>query len=258
MIITLAFILFILMILIDSDRGAKSFLTLIFNMVALICTILLISKGYNSLVVTFFTCMFISVITLFYQNGVNVKTKTAFISVIVTTLVLLVFVYFMASKSIIQGIPIEQQFEGEMIAYSKNINLNMTDIEISIIIIGLIGAILDTAVAVATSTYEVYINNTHLNKKELFKSSMNMGKDILGTTMNTLFFSYISEFMTLMIYFNKNKYSFSKIINSKVFAQEFIRILFSGIGCVIIILTTAIITSNIIMKIKKVKNKAVT
>ena len=64
--------------------------------------------------------------------------------------------------------------------------------------------------------------------------------------------------MTLMIYFNKNKYSFSKIINSKVFAQEFIRILFSGIGCVMIILTTAIITSNIIMKIKKVKNKAVT
>ena len=45
MILTLAFILFILMILVDSDRGAKSFLALIFNMIALICTILLIAKG---------------------------------------------------------------------------------------------------------------------------------------------------------------------------------------------------------------------
>ena len=77
---------------------------------------------------------------------------------------------------------------------------------------------------------------------------MNIGKDILCTTTNTLMFAFLGDFMTLLIWFYKGNYSFLDIINAKTFAAELIRILFSAIGCIIVIPITAYITTNSLSK----------
>ena len=80
---------------------------------------------------------------------------------------------------------------------------------------------------------------------------MNIGKDILCTTTNTLMFAFLGDFMTLMIWFYTCNYSFFEIVNAKTFAAEIIRILFSAIGCIIVIPVTAYITAGALKKEKK-------
>ncbi|MDE5889342.1 MAG: YibE/F family protein, partial [Bacilli bacterium] len=136
----------------------------------------------------------------------------------------------------------EETIEGiSYVIYDTGIN--MLALSNSIIIIGLIGNIVDTSIAISSALYEVHINNPKLSKKELFISGMNIGKDILGTTTNTLFFAYLGSYMTLFIYFQDFKYSANAIINSKVFAAEFTRIMLSGIASFIIIPLTSAISS---------------
>ena len=81
---------------------------------------------------------------------------------------------------------------------------------------------------------------------------MNIGKDILGTTTNTLLFAYIGGFMTLVIWFRAYDYSISQIINSKVFCQEFLQIVSSGTGCVLMIPIAAFYMS-VVLTHKKTK-----
>lgn len=70
---------------------------------------------------------------------------------------------------------------------------------------------------------------------------------------NTLFFAYISGFMTLMIYFNQLNYSLATIINAKVFCSEVFQSICCGIGIILIIPITAIITSKLLF-LKKDSN----
>ena len=128
--------------------------------------------------------------------------------------------------------------------FSYDVSIDFTDIAISIILISLIGATVDSSIAISSALYEVYENNRGLSRKELFVSGMNIGRDILCTTANTLMFAFLGDFMTLLIWFYNCGYSFGEIVNAKTFAAEIIRILFSATGCIIVIPVTAYITAK--------------
>ena len=129
----------------------------------------------------------------------------------------------------------------------------MKEVQIAIIIFGILGAIIDTSIAISTSVYEVYRNNENLSSKELFKSGIVMGKDIIGTTANTLLFTSIGESMMMFLLFKNFGYTFERIINTKAMFQQLIFTVFGGIGCVIIIpITSFLISNNIKEKDSKV------
>lgn len=240
MLIILTFVFIGLILLVGGDRTAKSLITLGFNAFVLLCTIFAINIGINPIISTIMSCIVISVITLFYQNEVNIKTKLAFISVVIVIAILFLMIFKLTSSSNIQGFPLDQLSVRDSNGYSRNINRNMLFIQISVVLMVFIGAIIDTALAVTSALYEVYHHNPDLSKQKLFQSGIGIGRDILSSTVNTLFFIYIAEYLTLFIQF-VNDYSFSQMINSKQFCQEFISISLSGIGCILIIPIAALL-----------------
>ena len=125
-----------------------------------------------------------------------------------------------------------------------------------VIIIGLIGNIIDTSIAISSALFEVKENNPKLKLKELFTSGMNIGKDILGTTTNTLFFAFLGSYMTLLIFYSDYQYGLATIINNKIFVSEIVRIMLSGIASFLIIPTSSYITSLICTK-KEHKNEKI-
>lgn len=258
MIQILLIILFVLMFFIGGNRGVISMIALIGNIAVVLLSLVFIYWGVNPLLVTFISCILITCETLFYQNGRNYKTIAAFISVVIVMILLLFIVCKFGYSSYVGGFDIIRKRQDDMIGMSINININMIAIGISVIIIGLIGAIIDTAIAVSTAVYEVYLNNPHLTRGELFKSGINIGKDILGTTVNTLFFAYFSESLMVFIYLINMNNSISKIINSKIFFQEFLSIVFSAIASILIIPITAYVMSIVLTnqeKFNKFANK---
>lgn len=240
--IFLLVILFILVIVIGGRRGIKTFLSILINFILLMGVFYFIVLGFNPIIVSIVGCLLTSYIILYFMNGRNQKTKVSFISIILVFIILAFLIYFLVDKMNLGGFGLESSEEINMFSY--DIGADMLKIEIAVILIGLIGAIIDTSIAVSSALYEVNINNPALSIKELFQSGMSIGKDLLCTTVNTLFFAYISDFMTLLIWFKICKYSLGDIVNAKVFVSEFIKIMCSGLGCVIIIPITAILAAE--------------
>lgn len=244
--IILIILLFLLMIYIDIKRGIKLFLSILFNFIILMIIFYLIAVGLNPIICSLIGCFIISYIILYYVNERNIKTESSLKSVIIVLIILSFLIFFITKISRIAGFGYESYEEINMFSY--DVKIDFTNIAISMILISLIGATVDSSIAISSALYEVYDNNKNLSKKDLFLSGMNIGKDILCTTNNTLMFAFLGEFMTLLIWFYKGDYSFLEIVNAKTFVSEMIKILFSAVGCIIVIPITAYITTESLKK----------
>ena len=247
--IILAVILLLLMLYIDKKRGLKLFLSLGLNFVILIVIFYCTALGLNAIVCSLVGCFAVSCVMLFLVNGESIKTVSSIKAIGIVLLILSVLIFTMTYVSRIAGFGYESYEEINM--FSCDVKIDFTDIAIAMILISLIGATVDSSIAISSALYEVHENNRELTRKELFISGMNIGKDILCTTTNTLMFAFLGDFMTLLIWFQSCDYTFLQAVNAKTFAAQIIRILFSAIGCIIVIPITAYITAGALKKTEK-------
>lgn len=246
----LAAILFILMVVIGGKKGAKSFIALFLNFAVLLLTILIMTDpSANPIILTLIACTIISCINLFFINDVNNKTITAFVSTIITLAILLFFIVIVTEKSMIQGFGEEETEELSM--FSLYLGVDFVKIGAAMIIMSTIGAIIDVAISIASPMRELYNHNQHVSRKDLFSFGISIGRDILGTNTNTLFFAFFGGYLAMLIWFKDLSYSLGDIVNSKIFSSEMINILCAGIGVALIIPITSWITAYYLDKTRE-------
>lgn len=240
----LGLILFILMLIFGGKKGLISYLTLFLNFVILFISIILIIFGVPNYLVTLIFCIVIAACNLFVLNSYNTKTKAAFYATIVTTVILIAAIYLSVSIGHLQGFTTEQQ--DETYIFSMNIGIDMVKFMVFTIVLAVIAAVIDLAITISSPMYELSETNPNLTQKELFHSGMRVGREILATSANTIYLAYFGGQLTLFFWFFKLNYSFGHIINSKIFAQEFISIILGGIAVAISIPITAWLTALLI------------
>jgi uncharacterized membrane protein len=247
----LAAILFILMVGIGGKKGARSFVALFLNFGVLLFAIILMNDPHmNPIILTLFACILISCISLFFISEINIKTVTAFISTIITTGALLFFILILTDKAMIQGFS-EEEIE-EIGAFSLFVGVDFVKIGASMIIMSTIGAVIDLSISISSPMREIDFHNPSISRKELFRSGLSIGRDILGTSTNTLFFAFFGGYMALLIWFKDLSYSIGEIVNSKVFSSEMIFIGSAGIGVALAIPVTSWITAYYLVKKRSV------
>lgn len=240
--VCLAAILFLLMILIGGKKGARSFIALFLNFSVLLFTILIMTNPHaNPIILTLIACTFISCINLFFINEVNNKTITAFVSTIITLAILLFFIVIVTDKSMIQGFGEEETEELSM--FSLYLGVDFVKIGAAMIIMSTIGAIIDVAISISSPMRELYNHHPNVSRKELFTFGISIGRDILGTNTNTLFFAFFGGYLAMLIWFKDLSYSVGDIVNSKIFSAEMINIFCAGIGIAMVIPITSWITA---------------
>lgn len=244
MISVLSIILFLLLTIIGKSRGFKTFMIFYLSLFLIMVYLFVMSIGFGAITNAIIICILVSIITLFGLNGYNVKTKSSFISIMVILLFIFLLTFLIGKNANIQG------FSSEALesigGYSFDINYDMTNLFIGMYLVCVIGTIIDTSISVSSAMNEVYLNNKHLTKNELYKSGMNVGKDILATTINTLFFAVVAEFIGFFMWHYGSTIGY--LINYKSFAQEIIKLLLCFIASILIIPVTSFIASRFIIK----------
>ncbi len=236
--VVLAAILFALMVLVGGRKGAKSFISLFINFgIIILMVFFMMDPNASPVILTLIASMLIVCINLFYVNEVNDKTKMAFVSTIATLILLFVFIYLITSGAMIQGFG-EEEID-ELAPFSLLIGIDFVKISVSIVIISTVGAMTDVSIAISSPMNELIQYNPLMKRRDLFASGMRIGRDILGTDTNTLFFAFIGGYLALMLWFKDLSYSFGDIVNSKVFVGEVVTILCASIGIALVIPITS-------------------
>lgn len=126
-----------------------------------------------------------------------------------------------------------------------NASIDLRGIMISGIIIGALGAVMDVAISIASSLLEISLANPAYDRQKLFNSGMNIGRDIIGSMVNTLILAYTGASLTLILVFAMQKEDFPliKIMNMEFICTEVVRSLAGLFGMVLAIPITALIAS---------------
>ena len=239
MLIILGLILISLIVIVGGDRGVVSLIALVGNLLLLSFAIWLMAAGVPVLFVTVGAGIVISCITLFYQNGTNVKTWSAFISVAITMLVLFFVIYVVIWSTEAGGL-------NDILYYNMDLNISMRNVMVSVILLSTLGAILDMALTVTTSVYEVKNHKSEMKFTELVESGMKIGREVIGTTVNTLLFAYLGESLLLFTYLKMQNYSSELLLNSKILFQNFASMIFGAIACVMVMPIAAVLMAKML------------
>lgn len=244
MIFILSLILFALLVIFGRSRGVKTFFIFYLSLFLIMIYLFMISIGFSAITHAVIICILVTAITLFGLNGVNVKTKSSFKAIMIILVVIFLLTFFIGKNANIQGFSAESL---ESIGgYSFDLNYNLTNVFIGMYLLTVIGTIIDTSISISSALNEVHLNNKHLDKHELYKSGMNVGKDIMATTINTLYFAVVAEFIGFFMWHYGASFSF--LLNYKAFAQEIIKLLLCFIASILVIPITSYITSRALLK----------
>ena len=190
----LALILFVLLITVGGERGASAVLALCGNIGVLALTVLLLASGKPPLLIIPVAAVLISYLTLMKQNGSNLKTKTAFLTVAVVMAVLSVGICVGVWKTGSAGLnEIQAVQEDVQFYYTTDLVISMQQVAVGVVLLSALGAVMDTALSVTSAVYEVAVHRKDLDRSAYFRSGIEVGKEIIGTTVNTLVFAYLGR-----------------------------------------------------------------
>jgi uncharacterized membrane protein len=100
------------------------------------------------------------------------------------------------------------------------------------VVIGALGALDDMTVTQASAVWELRRANPALGRGELYRSALRIGRDHVGSTVNTLLLAYAGASLPLMLLFVLSNQSLGTVANSEVVAVEIVRTLVGSIGLV--------------------------
>lgn len=242
-------IFFALLLLTGKKKGLTSIISIV-STIALVFLMLMpmILNGFCPIASAVLTGILSTIITIYLVGGFNSKSSSA----IIGTAISLIFAGMLSMLAIYFAHLTGFAGEEPMFLYTARPDLSFTGILSASMIIGALGALMDTAVSIASTVNEIYQTDNTLSIKKLFKSGMNVGRDIIGTMSNTLILVYLGSSLPLVLL--SSNIDMNKFFNLNQVATEILSALTGSIAILVCVPITAIIAAYLIKQNKQKTN----
>ncbi|MEX2100907.1 MAG: YibE/F family protein, partial [Actinomycetota bacterium] len=109
------------------------------------------------------------------------------------------------------------------------------------------GAIDDVAVTQASAVWELATTDPTMRRRDLARAGMRVGRDHVGSIVNTLVLAYAGASLPLLIVFTLSEQSLGIAANGEVLATEIIRTLVGSIGLVAAVPITTWLAARVVV-----------
>lgn len=231
--------------------GVKSLVALAVTLVCLFGVLLpSLMKGANTLLMTFIVCAYVEVVSLTIVGGVRKKTVCAMLGAVAGTALALLFGLLAQGMTRIDGLRIDD-VEPLLQLRQTGTPIGLRGLLVGGIVISALGAVMDVTMGIASSLSEVHAANPELSRRELFRSGMNIGRDMVGTMTNTLILAFLGSGFTLILYLYSLGLSPRQLLSSAYVSLEVVSGVASSVGVILSIPLTALITAEVFTREKK-------
>ena len=220
-------------LLIGRWKGVNTLLSLIFTFsFVFLVFVPAVMAGYNAYLWSSITCIFTIVMTLILINSISKKTMATIIGCISGTVIAALGTSLMSKILGLTGYVDEHSYYLTMLNTENPVDLKA--IIFAAIAIGAVGAIMDVAMDISSSLYEISEQVPDITFGRLCKSGMSIGRDIMGTMANTLVLAYIGSSLSCIMILLTYTASTIDLLNREVIIVELLQAI---IGSLAILLT---------------------
>lgn len=185
-----------------------------------------INAGKNPILISLIGSFVFLTLSLYLVYGWTLKTHLTLAGILFSIAIMGVLAVFFVNFSRLNGSGDESaiyllQFPGQ---------INIKNLLIAGIIIGSLGIMDDLIVGQTSVVIEIFRANPNMPLRERFSRAMNVGRDHIAATVNTLVFAYLGASLPLFLLFTLGNADFLILLNQSILAEEVVRTLVGTIG----------------------------
>ena len=230
----------IVTVLVGGRVGLKSLLSLGLTVAALIFILLpLLLLGWPTIPTTFLVSVLVTAATFVILGGVDKKTVCACLGTLAGIALATIFGLMAQSWLRIDGYRQEYAEALLQLRQTGESGIGITGLVTAGVIVSALGAVMDVAMSISSAIQELTRVNGSLTAKELMKSGMNIGRDMVGTMTNTLILAILGSGLTLVVYIYSLGLQPWQLLSSPYMSLEAISAVASSIGVMLAVPFTA-------------------
>lgn len=235
--------LFLLMLwIIGGKKGFKSAIGLVFTFICIIYLFLpMLYKGYSPFLSAVIVIILITIVSLYLIDGITKKSISAMIGTIIGVIIAGICAAGFGYVAKISGYNVSEV--EELVFVANNTELKVGGILFSAILIALLGAVMDVSMSISSTLTEIYNHNKNIGRVELFKSGINVGRDMMGTMSNTLILAFTGGSINTLILNYAYALKHNQIINMYEIGIEIMQGVSGSIAIILSVPLVSIISS---------------
>ena len=247
-------IFLLLICVIGGKNGVKSVIGLVFTFVAIFMIYIpLIYRGFSPFWAAVIITIITTIVTMYLISGIAVKTLCAILGTVIGVLLAGLSAWLFGRVADIDGYNVSNI---ETLAYVGQItNIQIGGLLFSGILIASLGAVMDVAMSVSSAISEIHDKAPQLGCLELFKSGMNVGRDMIGTMSNTLILAFVGSAVSELVINYAYNLPFRQIINSYNIGIEIMQGVSGSIGVILTVPAVAVVTAWMLTRGEHAKNE---
>ena len=186
---------------------------------------------------------------LIFLNGYSKKTFCAVCGCVGGVLVSGIAAAVVGTLSPMNGFNMQEA--ENLILYGADQGLKVSGLLVCGVLISALGAVMDVALGIASSVWEMKEQNPDASVGSLFRSGMQIGKDAMGTMANTLILAFAGSSLNMLILVQTYNIPFLQLINTDSIALEVVQSVAGSIGILLTVPLVALISARLMARRKK-------
>ena len=220
--------------------GARSLLCLGLTAAALIWILLpLLLQGWPTIPTAFLIAVLVSVVTFVILGGVEKKTVCACLGTLAG--IALAALFALAAQRLLRIDGYRQEYAEALLQLRQTGEsaVGISGLLAAGVIVSALGAVMDVAMSISSAVQELHRVNGSLTPRELLRSGMNIGRDMVGTMTNTLILAIAGSGLTLIVYISSLGLQPRQLLSSAYISLEAISAIASSVGVILAVPLTA-------------------
>ncbi len=228
---------------VGGKTGAKSLVSLVITLLSVFMILIpALLKGAATLPMTLLVCTYITVVTMTILGGIQKKSLCAMAGTVMGIVFAMAFGLLAQSMTRVSGLRTEEA-EPLLQLLNTGTPIRIRGLLVAGVIICSLGASMDTTMGISSSMTEIHTANPNLSFMELFRSGMNVGRDMVGTMTTTLVLAVLGGSFVQILYFYTLGLSYNYLTSTPYFSVEIISAVASSVGVILSIPLTALVSA---------------
>lgn len=182
---------------------------------------------------------------LIFLNGYSKKTLCAVCGCVGGVLAAGIAAAAVGTLSPMNGFNMQEA--ENLILYGADKGLKISGLLVCGVLISALGAVMDVALGIASSVWEMREQNPDASAGSLFRSGMQIGKDAMGTMANTLILAFAGSSLNMLILVQTYDIPFLQLINTDSIALEVVQSVAGSFGILLTVPLVAFISARLMV-----------
>ena len=215
---------------------------------------LLVQKGWAPIPTTLLIVFLTMLTSYILLGGIGAKTTAAFLGAFSGVLLSCLFAWIAGKLVHVSGLNMDEA--EALFLTATDHGLRVRDLFICGILIAAEGAIMDISMSVASAVEEVHRVDPVRTTGELFRSGMRVGRDAMGTMVNTLILAFAGTGLNTMLFIYAYDISYTQLMNADFVSMELIRGLSGSLGMILTLPMVSFAAACILANHRKKENES--